>query len=175
MADRGRVEKLVGMLGSSFDGERANAAGMLQKMAEADKVSLLELLSRSLGGSGPPQIVYRDRVVEKIVVQEKIVYKDRVIYRDAPREDNSPPTYVAPNEAFDNLAKAFKDFGSQAKPLTRASWIEKAEKAWAHEEDLTDWERDFIRDVLPRLKRGSEPTAKQRESLSCIWRKVATA
>jgi hypothetical protein len=95
MADRGRVEKLVGMLGSSFDGERANAAGMLQKMADADKVSLLELLSRTLGsGASPPQIIYRDRVVEKPVYVEKVVYKDRIIYRDAPREDNSRPSYV---------------------------------------------------------------------------------
>ena len=174
MADRGRLEKLVGMLGSQYDGERANAAAMLQKMADADKVTILELLSRTLGGGGPPQIVYRDRIVEKPVIVEKVVYKERIVYKDAPGPTHTPVPEVG--KGFDDLARAFKDFGNAAgKPLSRASWIEKAEKAWKHEEDLTDWERDFIRDVLPRLKRGSEPTAKQRETLSRIWRKVATA
>ena len=32
--DRSRRDKLVGMLGSAFDGERLNALAMLQKMAD---------------------------------------------------------------------------------------------------------------------------------------------
>ena len=50
--DRSRREKLVGMLGSSFDGERLNAL-MLQKMADAYKVPIHELLlANGSGGTG---------------------------------------------------------------------------------------------------------------------------
>lgn len=43
-ADRGRRDKLVGMLGSAFDGERLNAHSMLQRMAENYKGPIQELL-----------------------------------------------------------------------------------------------------------------------------------
>jgi hypothetical protein len=44
------------MLGSAFDGERANAAGMLSKMAEARKMTLNELIEAAHGAvhSKPP-------------------------------------------------------------------------------------------------------------------------
>lgn len=44
-AERTRLEKLLGMLGSSFDGERANAARMIAAMAEAKKLSINELIA----------------------------------------------------------------------------------------------------------------------------------
>jgi hypothetical protein len=44
-AEKTRLEKLLGMLGSSFDGERANAARMIATMAEAKKVSINELIA----------------------------------------------------------------------------------------------------------------------------------
>lgn len=40
-----RLEKLLGMLGSSFDGERATAAAMIQRMAEAKKLTINELIA----------------------------------------------------------------------------------------------------------------------------------
>ena len=43
-ADRSRRDKLVGMLGSAFDGERLNALSMLQRMADNYKVPIHELL-----------------------------------------------------------------------------------------------------------------------------------
>jgi len=49
ISDRNRVLKLIGMLGSAFDGERANAAGMLSKMAEARKMTLNELIEAAYG------------------------------------------------------------------------------------------------------------------------------
>jgi hypothetical protein len=44
-AEKTRLEKLLGMLGSSFDGERANAARVIAIMAEAKKVSINELIA----------------------------------------------------------------------------------------------------------------------------------
>lgn len=79
MADRSRLEKLVGMLGSDHENEALNAVRFIRKMAEDDKVTILELLSTTLG-----------KVVEKVVVKER------------PREeqrDNHPATrpYKAPH------------------------------------------------------------------------------
>lgn len=47
---RSRLEKLLGMLGSTFDGERANAARMIAAMAEKANVTIPELVLGS-----PPQ------------------------------------------------------------------------------------------------------------------------
>lgn len=44
--DRSRVEKLLGMLGSDFAGERANAAAALSRIARDQRLTLVELLQR---------------------------------------------------------------------------------------------------------------------------------
>jgi len=51
IADKTRLTKLIGMLGSAFDGERANAAAMITKMAEQRKMSITELIAAAMGGS----------------------------------------------------------------------------------------------------------------------------
>jgi hypothetical protein len=55
-ADKNRITKLIGMLGSAFDGERANAAAMLGKMAESRKQTINELIAEALGttAASPP-------------------------------------------------------------------------------------------------------------------------
>jgi len=55
IADKARVIKLLGMLGSAFDGERANATSLLQRMAESRKMSLTELIAAAHGGGAGPQ------------------------------------------------------------------------------------------------------------------------
>jgi hypothetical protein len=42
--EKTRLEKLLGMLGSSFDGERANAARMISAMAEKRRLTVVELI-----------------------------------------------------------------------------------------------------------------------------------
>jgi hypothetical protein len=42
--EKTRLEKLLGMLGSSFDGERANAARMISAMAENQGLTVVELI-----------------------------------------------------------------------------------------------------------------------------------
>jgi hypothetical protein len=44
-AEKSRLEKLLGMLGSSFDGERATAAAMILRMAETKKLTINELIT----------------------------------------------------------------------------------------------------------------------------------
>ena len=55
IADKKRIEKLIGMLGSAFDGERANAAAMLSKMAEARKLTLNELITAAMSDDSAPR------------------------------------------------------------------------------------------------------------------------
>jgi hypothetical protein len=43
------------MLGSAFDGERANATNILQRMAEARKLSLTELIEQAYSSGGSSQ------------------------------------------------------------------------------------------------------------------------
>ena len=50
-SDRSRRDKLVGMLDSSFDGERLNALALLQRMADSYKAPIHELLLAN-GSSG---------------------------------------------------------------------------------------------------------------------------
>jgi hypothetical protein len=54
-AEKTRLEKLLGMLGSSFDGERATAAAMIQRMAEAKKLTINELIALAHGPAGYQQ------------------------------------------------------------------------------------------------------------------------
>lgn len=52
-ADRRRLEKLLGMLGSTFDGERANAARMIAAMAERHGITIAEMVLGSVTREAP--------------------------------------------------------------------------------------------------------------------------
>lgn len=54
-----RLEKLVGMLDSDFDGERSNAAQMIRHLAKRRGLTLLELFREEFGGKGPKIISHR--------------------------------------------------------------------------------------------------------------------
>lgn len=54
---RERLEKLLGMLGSAFEGERASAALLLSNMAKAEKLSIVDLCKRELGGVRPTSTI----------------------------------------------------------------------------------------------------------------------
>lgn len=49
LSEKSRLEKLLGMLGSSFDGERANAARMIAAMADKKKLTITELIYGAAG------------------------------------------------------------------------------------------------------------------------------
>jgi hypothetical protein len=55
--ERERVIKLIGMLGSAFDGERANAAGMLSSIAEKHRMTINELMELAYAVPGKPGTV----------------------------------------------------------------------------------------------------------------------
>lgn len=118
---RERLAKLLGMLGSEYDGERANAAAMIAKMAREAKMGVAEFVMQG----GPPQIIYRDRIVEKTV------------YRDRPADQTVN---------FDDLKRPGE---KRRKPKTgeliAGLW-------WARDypEHLNGFEVEFVNDILAR-------------------------
>ena len=55
-SERIRLEKLLGMLGSAFDGERANAARMISDMAQKRKLTIVELIYGSQKSEHKPKL-----------------------------------------------------------------------------------------------------------------------
>lgn len=144
MADRERLKKLLEMLSSDFDGERANAAAMIAKMAKAEGKSIAELcLSRdSSNPYGAPQVIYRDRVV----VQTKVVYRDRFI-----RQPSAGPKFDPP------------DTGSS---LDRMRWV------LQFPEHLTDWENEFAEGLIEKYFDDMDLSSAQDHSAEKIFLKV---
>lgn len=65
MVDWSRLGKLIGMLGSEHDGERLNAARLLDRTLKNEGASFGDLSTRvSHGGAGEPRVVYVDRYHE---------------------------------------------------------------------------------------------------------------
>lgn len=142
MADQ--LDKLLAMLSSDFEGERANAAGMIAKMAKAENKTIPELV-RSGGG--------RVEYVERIVYRDQIVYRDRVkvVYRDRYVEKSSHPADIKPR-----------------KPgmLNGLRW------AAQYPEHLTAWEFEFASNVPGKVDYDDDLTTWQEQSARSIIRKV---
>lgn len=65
MVDWSRLGKLIGMLGSEHDGERLNAARLLDRTLKSEGASFGDLSTRvSHGGDGDMRVVYVDRYHE---------------------------------------------------------------------------------------------------------------
>lgn len=59
-----KLAALLNMLASDYDGERANAAAMIARMAKAEGKTVSEFVMS-------PQTIYRDRIVEKTVYRDR--------------------------------------------------------------------------------------------------------
>ena len=129
VADKDRLIKLIGMLGSAHAGERDNAAVFIQKMATANKMTVTELMT-SVNGKGADRVIYKDRVVYKDRIVEKVVVKE-VIRDRAP--DPEP---------------AFTDVDS---PLI-ARLRQVAAKPAIAKRVLSAWELEFVTDVSQRYE-----------------------
>jgi hypothetical protein len=136
---RERLAKLLGMLGSDFDGERATAAAMIAKMAKEAKMGVAEFVMQG----GGPQIIYRDRIVEKTV------------YRDRPTADDHMRNYRREYDDFSRRARStFTDDDvrqtgkRKAKPPPKDGLIDGLRWAQHHPEHLSGFEVEFIDDML---------------------------
>lgn len=85
-----KLVSLLNMLASDNDGERANAARMIARMAAADNKTVSDFVMTG----GPPRTVYVDRVVEKTV------------YKDRPAPPKPPGEGRPGRDILDNLKYA---------------------------------------------------------------------
>lgn len=133
--DRIRLHKLVGMLGSAHDGERASAAGFIERLAKSNKMSLDELMvagfgSRAAPGEAPRPPAY-DYAAEMRASQRR---RQGQWHGFSQPHYKRPPAPEAPPEPVPVLPMGWHD------DLRRASSCKK----------LSRWDREFSRDVAER-------------------------
>jgi hypothetical protein len=141
-ADRGRRDKLIGMLGSSFDGERLNALGLLQRMADSYRVPIHELLLAG-GNSGIEAGFDRQRAerAEREARDANLrAQRAEQAVRAAQRASPAEPDPVAPK-----LPPDWRERFARAQQLDHSSRF------------LTEWEANFVGDVLARGTRWPSP------------------
>lgn len=116
-----RLAALLNMLASDNDGERANAARMIATMAKKEG----KLVSDFVMTGGSPQIIYRDRIVEKPV------------YRDRPAEPFGKRTGT---REFDDIITKLRDIRRHHSDILDAweeQFIDDVATIYSHEMFLT--------------------------------------
>jgi hypothetical protein len=167
IADRERLIKLIGMLGSSFDGERATAARFIEKIARDHKLTINEAIAQAHNGMATPDerraILENYRRMEAMAKQrEEALKRELIREREArvraemnPKLTSKPqpqPRTAVPgaSDMLDALAKA-------------------AEIGF-----LTPWEQQFAEDVSGRYQSDYELSPKQIAIVERILAKVKT-
>jgi hypothetical protein len=140
-ADRNRRDKLVGMLGSAFDGERSNALAMLQKMANAHKVRIDELLLAN-GNDGAGSGFDRQRAEQaERRAREAELRAQRA--EQAARAQHARP--AEPDPGAPKLPPNWRELFATAEQLNRSLFF------------LTSWETNFATDLIARGTRWPSP------------------
>jgi hypothetical protein len=135
-SDRSRRDKLVGMLGSSFDGERLNALAMLQKMADTHKVPIHELL---LGAENDTagSVFDRQRAEQ---AERRAREAELRAQRAEQRTRSDEPAPDAPE-----LPPGWWPHFVEVQELNRSRFF------------LTSWETNFVSDLIALGTRRSSP------------------
>lgn len=137
--DRTRLEKLVGMLGSSFDGERLNALDMIQRMADAHKAPIHELLLAN-GGGGTDSSFDRQRAEQaERRAREADLRAQRAEQAARTQRPAEPPPDAPP------LPPEWRDRFAEAQDLNGSLHF------------LTAWEASFTADLITRGTRWPSP------------------
>jgi cobalamin-dependent methionine synthase I len=136
--DRIRRNKLAGLLGSEYAGERSNALAMLQKMADAYKVRIDELLLAD-GNDGAGSSFDRQRAEH---AERRAREAELRAQRAEQRTRSDEPAPDAPP-----LPPEWRDRFLKAQELNRSLCF------------LTSWEMNFVADLITRGTRW--PSVKQ--------------
>jgi hypothetical protein len=141
--DRTRLEKLVGMLGSSFDGERLNALNMIQRMADAHKAPIHELLLDG-GGTGVASSSFdRQRAEQAERRAREAELRARRAEQAARGAQTGRP--AEPDPDAPTLPPDWRDRFKEAQRLNQSRCF------------LTSWETDFVANVIDRGTRWPSP------------------
>lgn len=141
--DRIRREKLVGMLGSAFDGERLNALSMLEKMAASYKVRIDELLldSNGTGAAGSSSDRQRAEQAERKAREaEARAQRAEQAARAQSARPKDEPAPDAPKLPFDWWQRF-----ARAQEINQSRYF------------LTAWESNFVADLIARGMRWPSP------------------
>jgi hypothetical protein len=145
LQEKARLEKLLGMLGSSFDGERANAARMIAQMAEKKKLTITELIygSQRQQSARPP-------------------WEEKPQPKPQPKPQTKAKTKPAWGASSNSqtMLSALKDIAANSDSF---------------EFVLTAWECQFAADVSNRYAYDYELSEKQIVIVEKILRKVEVA
>lgn len=143
---RERLAKLLGMLGSDYDGERATAAAMIAKMAKEAKMGVAEFVMQG----GAPQIIYRDRIVEKTVYRDRYNYNTSFTdddVRPGTRRKPKPP----PKEGLIAGLRWAQDFTEHLNGFEQ-EWIEDILRKCQYDFDLSDKQAKVARRIIAKVK-----------------------
>lgn len=155
--DRSRLEKLIGMLGSDFEGEQLNALRMIRALAAKEGKTLPQIL---LSGE--------TRVVEKIV------------YRDAPMQHAYRPPQRSKYQDYgtkftEDQDDSFRAGGEQQRGQrrqdTRKLLDALAKAAEEHKDEMSFTDYDFARKVPYEYQYDWQLSEKQKALARAILRR----
>lgn len=130
-----KVAALLNMLSSDNDGERANAARMLSALAVKANKTVSDFVMS-------PQVVYRDRIVEKVVYKDRIV--EKVVHKDrAVKKATRPSILEALREAQD-MPEILTGF--------EAEFIDSVLSKYACDEDLSSRQERVARQIIVKME-----------------------
>lgn len=141
--DRGRLEKLLGMLGSEFEGERANAALMIAKMAQKEGKTIADLCMTG---------------------RTQTVYLDRIVYRDAPSPQNVdvPPRrrktggfHPEDRVLLDQLTWAFENDDEDLSTFER-DFAAQVPYEYSYDWLLSDKQQKIARRIIRKVQNGQK-------------------
>lgn len=164
--DKSRLEKLIGMLGSDHDGEVLNAVRFIRKMANDQKITLVELL-----------LTGKERIVEKIVYRDPPMSNHPAAKPyESPRQDDSYNYYYNGNTRRKYTDEKYDPFAGRAERPRRQD-TRKTLDALAHAgtegREHLDWEEIEFATAVPHQYRFDwELTGKQMGKAKAIIRKV---
>jgi hypothetical protein len=165
-ADRDKLAKIVGMLGSAHEGERANAGAFVDAMAKRYKLSVVDLLATALAPEAPPpppQNPYQNATGNAQGFHN--AYSQANAYRGSYDGLNAQN----PHMRWSNVPK------SGATTTLILSLKKIADNASAFEFVLSGWERNFCADVADRYASDDQLSERQRAVIERICDKIARA
>lgn len=133
---RGRLEKLLGMLGSEFDGERANAAAMIAKMAAKEGKTIADLCMTG---------------------RTQTVYVDRIVYKDETPPPRKKPGGFHPDDRIllDKLTWAFEHDDEDLSMFER-DFASTVPYQYAYDWQLSDKQQRIAQRIIKRVENGQK-------------------
>ena len=143
IADRNRLEKIIGMLSSSFEPERLVALRKIQSIADEYKIPIHELLLGAGNGAGQGSTYDRQRAEQAERRAREAELRAQRAEQAARETRHTPPAEPDPDM-----------------PILPTDWRDRFLKAQERNQSrrfLTSWETNFLDDLIDRGTRWPSP------------------